>query len=86
MIVGQFTKQGVNIKAGHRWSYLRLDHELELWIGKELIDRMIGLRPMTIRKMRGVQLLTLLSDASELAVTSERLVREFAMDHGKLRL
>ena len=55
-LVGTFTKQG-NIKAGHKWSYLQLDHGLALWIGKDFIDQAIALRPTTIRGRRGVQLL-----------------------------
>lgn len=74
MLVGQLTKQGANIKAGHKWSHLRLDHELDLWVGKDFIDQTIALRPTVIRGMRGVQRLHRLpamGDAADATVRDE---------------
>jgi hypothetical protein len=83
-LVGQFTKQGANIKAGHKWSYLRLDHDLKLWVGKDLIDQPIALRPTVIRGMRGIQLLQRLPARGESADAAVRVVREFVMSQGRL--
>ena len=84
-LVGQFTKQGANIKAGHKWSYLRLDHDLDLWVGKDLIDQPVALRPTVVRGMRGVQLLHRLSAMGEAVDAAVRVVREFVMTQGRLR-
>jgi hypothetical protein len=84
-LVGQFTKQGANIKAGHKWGYLQLDEELALWVGQELIDQMIALQPSTIRGMRAVQLLHLSPVVGDPAEAPGRVVREFVMSQGRLR-
>lgn len=84
-LVGQFTKQGANIKGGHKWGYLQLDHHLALWIGKDCIDQTIALRPTTIQGRRGVQLLHIFPAVGNAADATIRVVREFVMLQGQLR-
>jgi hypothetical protein len=85
-IVGQFTKQGVNMKAGHKWGVLQLDHDFTLWVGKEFIDQTLALRPMTIRGMRGVQLLHAPQDSiRDTTAATGQVVREFVLSQGQLR-
>lgn len=82
-LVGRFTKQGTNPKAGHKWSYVQLDQELALWVGKDFVGQIIALRPMTMRGRRGVQLLRLPPGVKETA--AGQVVREFVMSEGQLR-
>jgi hypothetical protein len=84
-LVGAFTKQGANIKAGHKWGSLQLDDELALWVGKDFIDQTIALRPSIIRGLRGVQLLHVPPLTGSPADATGRMVREFVMSHGRLR-
>ncbi len=81
-LVGRLTNQGVNLKAGHKWSSVQLDPELSLWVGKDFIDQTIALRPMTIQGRRGVQLLHLSPEVEETA--DGQVVREFVMSEGPL--
>ncbi len=84
-VTGRFTKQGVNIKAGQKWSFLHLDEDLALWIGKDLIDQTMILRPTTVRRLRGVQLLHVPPTMREDVDATARLVREFVVARGQLR-
>ena len=84
-VVGRFTKQGVNGKAGQKWGVLPLSADLTLWIGKDLVDETIILRPITIRGLRGVQLLHASPTRGADVNLTPRLVREFVMECGQLR-
>ncbi|MEE9147463.1 MAG: hypothetical protein V3U27_08735 [Candidatus Tectomicrobia bacterium] len=83
-VTGRFSKRGVNAKAGQKWGFLHLDNDLALWIGKNLLDQTIILRPTTIRRLRGVQLLHVPPTMGEDVDATARLIREFTVSCGQL--